>query len=466
MSVVKGVISFIFSAFIIKLASFISQIILGFYLSKEAFGLYGIALSLNIFGACFQSTIIQKILIQKASAVYSIKYTIISICFRIISFLLVFFIAIAYSLITEYYVIILVSFFLCAADIINAFIPIFKANLLSNARYDCVAKVEAQTRSAAHLAAIPNAILGLGALSFVIHKPICQIYEYFFLKSACLKFTNFKLKIPKFRDFKSYKLSNIFLEYKWLIAIAFFTTVVVQGDYLILGLLVDIEIIGLYFFGYTFSVQISNLITSSVLSNVLMAEFSSQKDEAKRNVLFLNSLLILFLALGPIFYTFSIFSEKILYFIWGDVWIQSIIVIKLFFIIMPLRLVSAFLRTLFESEGNWRESAYLAGAGALGVSFASLIGGVTNDLFYISASMFTWYLIYGLSLLFIIGQKLEHTEGNKILILSIPLSYSFLFILEFFHLSALLASAFIMVYIVISLTIAYKQGLIKLDVIK
>ena len=70
MNLLSGLSAFFKSTLITKASSLIAQLVLGFYLSQEDFGIYGIVLSLTVFTNCFGIGIIQKVLIFKVILVF------------------------------------------------------------------------------------------------------------------------------------------------------------------------------------------------------------------------------------------------------------------------------------------------------------------------------------------------------------------------------------------------------------
>lgn len=86
MNLIHEIREFFKATLIIKLFSFVAQIFLGIYLTKEDFGLYGLFLSFTLFYNCFGAGLIQKILVKKGDSFGSYeRHTPVAFLFSLIS---------------------------------------------------------------------------------------------------------------------------------------------------------------------------------------------------------------------------------------------------------------------------------------------------------------------------------------------------------------------------------------------
>ncbi len=434
MNLINGIREFFKATLIIKLFSFVSQIFLGMYLSKEDFGLYGMVLSFTVFSNCFGPGIIQKILVQKGNSFQAYeKYTPVAFSFSLISFFILIVAAlVTFSLVESKKVFFILTFILATSGVIQCLVPIQKSVLLSSSRFKEVADTEILISGLMHGLTIPFCILGLGPYSFIAHKPFLHFFEFLKYNNFLIKLQKPKIKFPSLARIRSVSGLRIFREFKWLIVGALFVAIMVKGDYFILGFLVNMELLGLYFFSYQLSFSLANLFTGSVLNNVLLPEFSNQKSEEGKIDYLSKALIILIMLFCPIFFCLGYITPAAIKFIWGDKWIESIVAIKFLFFVMPLRFIPSLLRVYYECKGRWILSAMLTGTSAAMVLIAAIVGGIINTIEGITLSVVVCFSILGLGST---ALSIYVIKSRKIILKIIGLlfsSYAFLFVLTTF----------------------------------
>ena len=435
MNILSGLSAFFKSTLITKASSLITQLVLGFYLSQEDFGIYGIVLSLTVFTNCFGIGIIQKVLVQKGDAFRSHgEYSSIAFLFGFASFIILIFAGFFFS--SDHInrdTFLFLTIILAVTTLLQSLVPIQKASLLVKSHYRSVATLDAIVNGLSNLLAIPLCLIGLGPYSFIAHKPFVYIYEYIKYNRILLDLNQKIVKLPTFSQIKSVSLVALFKEFKWLFLGAFFTAFILKGDYLVLSYLVDIKLIGIYFFAYQLSFSIANLFTASVINNVLLPELANKKSLSDKNIFLSRCLIIILLIFSPLFFALSHFSESVILFIWGNKWEASIIIVKLLFIIMPLRLIPALLRVYLESQGKWKSSTLLNAISAIGVLIAALIGGMTDSITGIALSITFWFACLGLGAMTFsiraIGEK-KFAIKMYIIVLNLYLGLAFFYILS------------------------------------
>lgn len=398
MTTLSAIKAFFKATFLTKCFSLISQIFLGIYLSQEDFGIYGLVLSLTVFTSFISGGIIQKILVQKGKAFHDHRrYAPISTLFAVLSLICLIFLATVLTHEGRKFILVAMALLLGAAGVMQALVPIQKAILLSNSRFNSVAKVETGIAGLNYLFTIPLSALGLGPYSFLLHKPFVHLFEYIKYNKILINYGLEKIQFPKIRLIKRINLLEIFKEFKWLMLAAIFTAITLKGDYFVLGFFVDIYTIGLYFFAYQLSLSIGSLFTASILNNVLLPKFSNLDSLEAKNQYLYRTLLVLFILFCPLFFVLGFFIDKPVIFIWGDKWIESIIIIKFLLFVTPLRMVPSVFRVYLESNGKWGQGAILLGVSALGIIGAAICGGLINTSQGIAIAITTWISVLGIS---------------------------------------------------------------------
>lgn len=466
MNLITGIREFFKATLIIKIFSFVSQIFLGMYLTKEDFGLYGLVLSFTVFSNCLGPGIIQKILVQKGNSFQSYeRYNPVAFSFSLISFFVLTVVSlVTCSIVDDKKVFFILTFLLALSGIMQSLVPIQKSVLLSSSRFREVADTDILTSGLMHGLTIPFCILGLGPYSFIAHKPIVHLLEYLRYNRILQRLKKPKIKFPGLAQIKGISVLKIFEEFKWLIVGALFVTLMVKGDYLVLGFLVNMELLGLYFFSYQLSISVANLFTGSVLNNVLLPEFSNQNSEEGKIDYLSKALMILIILFCPLFFSLGYLTSPVVKLIWGDKWLESIIAIKFLFFVMPLRFIPSLLRVYYESKGKWLSSAMFTGLSATMVLAAAVVGGLINTIEGITLSIVVCFSILGLGSTALSIYAIKSREIIFKIIGLIVNSYAVLFILiAFFNESILAVIIGLFGFSLINACIARKELLYLFD---
>ena len=435
MNLLSGLSAFFKSTLITKASSLIAQLVLGFYLSQEDFGIYGIVLSLTVFTNCFGIGIIQKVLIQKGDAFRSHgEYSSIALLFGFASLIILIFAGFFFS--GDHInrnTFLFLTIILAVSVLLRSLVPIQRASLLVKCHYQSVATLDAIVNGLSNLLAIPLCLIGFGPFSFIAHKPFIYIYEYIKYNRILLGLNQQIVKLPTFSQIKSVSLIALFKEFKWLFLGAFFTALILKGDYLVLSYFVDLKLIGIYFFAYQLSFSLANLFTASLINNVLLPELANKKSLSDKNIFLYQCLIIILIIFSPLFFVSSYFSEFAILYIWGNKWEASIIIVKLLLLIMPLRLIPAVLRVYLESQGKWKSSTFLNAISATGVIIAALIGGMSNSITGIAFSITFWFACLGLGTIAFSAKVIaEKKIGIKMyfIVLNLYLGLAYFYILS------------------------------------
>ena len=107
--------------------------------------------------------------------------------------------------------------------------------------------MDALVNGLVNILTIPLCLLGLGPFSFIAHKPFVHFYEYFKYNNILSNLKRPTIKLPTIKKLRSVSFITVFKEFKWLFLGSIFTALIIKGDYLVLGLIVDIELIGISF---------------------------------------------------------------------------------------------------------------------------------------------------------------------------------------------------------------------------
>ena len=394
-SILKGTIAFLSSSLIVRITAVISQFALGWFLTKEDYGIYGIALSLNGLVACFQENSILKLLIQKADYFDEWKDAgfSLSLIFTILASVLLILGAYFYGYQIGQPAILPISICVALAMAIGFPVAVYRARATSDLRFSEVAGIEATKNVFAQLMVIPLAAVGFGPMSFVLPRPFARVIEIICYR-RCLP----ELKIGCFwRNITWSRLIKLVLDVRWLMLASLMTAIAMQGDYFVLGMLVSSGTIGVYFFGFQL-VSSFSAIFSSAMNSILMPVLCSIKSDRSAQYDMYTKTYRFALALGfPLFYFAALIIGPTIHFIWKGKWDESIVVCQLLLLALPLRFLLTLVRALLEAQGRWRAASLIVGLNAVGVLAAACVGGLLGNVEGIVISVVCWQVGYSIS---------------------------------------------------------------------
>jgi len=122
-------------------------------------------------------------------------------------------------------------------------------------------------------------------------------------------------------------------------------------DLLIIGRIFGSQALGIY----TVAMQLSSMPLekiSGTINQVAFSAFSQNSDDKESEQHFLFSLRLLSITLFPAFIGIAAISPTLVPILIGDKWLESIVIIQLLSLIMPLKLISSFVNTYIASKGD------------------------------------------------------------------------------------------------------------------
>lgn len=377
-----------------RFIGFFCHLALGFLLIKEDFGLYAVAVSITALFACFQDTGIYKILVHKGKDFerFSEAGFLLSFVFNLCSAMLLIVAGIFYSKQIGQSNLFLMMLILAVTLVVASPISVFQAYLAKDLQFKSIAKISIVANTFHYIIMVFMAWLGCGVFSFVIPRIFSRIYELiaYWRASSGLRYWGFweRLLWANIREL-SYGLP-------WVMLAALAIGIVVNGDYFVLGLMVDISIVGVYFFGFQLVTVFSGLVTS-VFNQVAMPTFARINDDPERqvNAYYLSVRAILAISF-PVCFATIIMVGPVIHQIWGGKWDQSIIVTQTLLLSLPIRFIPPISRAFLEARGKWNIVAIILCIDAIGIIGSAFIGGMISTLLAIVLAISIWRFCIGI----------------------------------------------------------------------
>jgi len=402
-----GVTSFMASSILCRLVSLFVQIFLGYYLSAQDYGVYGIVVSLSIFSACFQEGVLTKLLVQRQLATEELRSwgAGLAIIFAVASSILTLVMGGIYAIAREDAIFLYMSLIIVLATMIGAFSCVGRAMALIDKDYSRAARGDLLKGVIKDLGTIPCALLGMGAYTFVASSPVSRLGE--FLSYKRLRWGDVK---AAFAMSARQKMRSCVGDIKWLMFGAVCASIVLRGDYFVLSFLVSAQLIGLYFFGYQIVGVVSSLFSSSIV-NVLMPELSSAHATGQKKRKLGNSIAVQQFVMFPLMCFGALIASLVVNWVWGGKWDRAAIVVTTLLCLVPLRQTVVLLRTYLEAKGAWRNSFGMLATNAIGVVVFSLFGGIIGTLEAVVGMVAIWQFIYCVVFILYFERASEQLEG-------------------------------------------------------
>jgi PST family polysaccharide transporter len=234
------------------------------------------------------------------------------------------------------------------------------------------------------------AALGFGAYSFAIPVPATAALRtiIYWWMAPCR--VNRRPQFPLIR--------TLYKDTATLLGTRFFQNVIRQGDYIVLGFFYDAQVVGIYYFAFTLSLQVIQLFQTN-LTRVLFPALSSIQHDAKRQArAFLKVTSLLAIAAIPFAFLQTGLADPLIHLIFAEKWWPAVLPLQILSIGMGIRVVGALASPMMQAQGRYRTQLLIilvtaplfllaviivaqfgeAAAVAVVVMFYSIIGGTVN----------------------------------------------------------------------------------------
>ena len=336
-----------------KLLSFATQLVLGWYLFKEDFGLLAIATSIANFVKVFNDGGVAQVLIQRGGTNFERLSTPafwIGMVFSLISAGLLALCAPWAAAIYDDARLVPMLLILALTMVLSAPATIFKAKLRLDMQFKTLSWQGTAWFFLRYVGTILLAYWGFGAMSFVLPLPVVSIFE-------CLV-TYQATRIAPWRGNAQFSIwSHILGSSTWVLIASFARAIARNGDYLVLGLLVSQGVVGQYFFGYQLTAQFAILMASNIQFVLfpVLTRFANQPDRQASAMV--RTIRMIMLVSGPISLMVALNIESLETLLWHNKWAMVVPLMQVFSLFAPVRLIPDVLHAAITSRGEFRRSA-------------------------------------------------------------------------------------------------------------
>ena len=450
------------STVFIKILSLISQIVLGYVLSVETFAIFALVNYVLSFFVNFYNQGIGKYLIQKQNKRFENFYnfykdfslinSLIGILFACI-FALIFGVIFNESRVVPLIIITSLSFpFIAQGNMIIS-------DLSHKLRFKEINILALIKQAFYSILLIIFAFSGMDIYTMCLSFLLSSVIYYLILVSYKKK--NFFKKNFKFR--------YIFYFYdrlKYLMIGGVLISLSTKAEILILNRIFTLEELGYYSFGILLATNLVYPIYAGI-SQVFLPVFSGIKDN-KQNFFsqYLDQIKIALLLCILTFSLLAFFVRDVIFFIWGEKWLGSYIVIFTMLLAMPLRVCWEIAHSGLETLGRWDLKIKLVSIDIIITLIAAYSGFILNGFLGVIVAIFlqrSISTIYTLICFYYLeNNKITNNIKEITIFCVIAFLYSMAILLTELHQNSLPIKFGYLSLIILFFSVFYKNDLLKI----
>ena len=404
-----------FGTVVSKASSLLSFFVLGWFLSKEEFAIYALAVSSSIIFCSLRNGGLQQIILQRGERGYDLaiglyfKYALIV---NVIGMSLIFLISPVIVKLFENDIFYDVLAVIALSLVLGTSGSLYRLKLAIQLKFSKLAKFDMYSSFIRHGSAILFCLLGFGVFSFVLPLIMVAVFEHLYGNYI----TRVNLFTPK--KINLYKFKKIFRSSKWMILSAIFISIGLQGDYFVVGLYESGYIVGIYFFGYQIIASVIAIASKGMQTVILPIITKFKNDSDRQAKAYIKMLMILTVSITLIAIHICLFAPQVINFLWNGKWDEAIPVVQIMSFSLVTWLLIPVSKSVLESMGRWNIVSYLLIIDALGVVLAAVVGSIIGGLVEITLFVSLFRLIYGFVCAIYVAKVLtiNFTEVFRILI--------------------------------------------------
>ena len=363
------------SSVINKGGSFIAQIVLGWLLFEEDFGLYAIAISIASLVQIFRDGGTRKIVVQRGQRHFARLCPSVfwmATTFNVAAAALLALGAYPASLLYEEPRLFWMIMILSLSCLVGTPDTMYRAWLSVQLRFRELARINLIVGLVRSGSMILLAVLGAEAQSFVWPAVIVSASGWVMGRVLCGP-------LPLSGRVRL-KLGRVLLHSSvWLILGSGAMIMTRQGPYMVLGLFHDPAVIGIYFFAFQLLMQLNQLLAANIQSVLLPALSSVQRNSQRHaDAVIRSSQAMMFLSVGFAM-GLSVGLGDLIRFVWGDKWVAAIPAVLWMGLFFPTRMLLNVFEPAMQSRGKYKDWALISVLQSSVVAIATLLVSVFTN---------------------------------------------------------------------------------------
>jgi O-antigen/teichoic acid export membrane protein len=195
-------------------------------------------------------------------------------------------------------------------------------------------------------------------------------------------------------------------ETRWIMLGAAMLSLALSGHYFVVGLFHDAHVVGLYFFAYQIAQTVTVLLNNSVeaVLPAMLARVNGQREQQAGTAL--GTLALLMIVSLPLSGGLSVSAPSLVHWLWDGKWDDSARAVSTLAFCIPCWMVIAVVRAVLEARGSWRSRFLLLAVYGFGGIGSAALGARLGDLQTIANWVTAFYLAFAVALVAVIPRVL------------------------------------------------------------
>jgi PST family polysaccharide transporter len=402
----RGMVWMTLSTLTGRIFAVVAQCILGWLLSDNDFGVYGVAIGVSMLVMQLRTIGTDRVLMQRAAEYDQLAAPVARLTLIVNSLAALLLVSLAWPAARFYRAPELTWLILLIAGALPAGVAgqVLRAKLAIGMRYETLATVDMTSFFCRQLLTIVLALRGFGPYSLAIPALVIPLLEAILLTKLAGRWAPGR---PLDRSL-AYEL---FQSARWILLCGFASTFITQGNVLILGRWESAAVAGIFFFGFQLVSSVADLFRVGTFT-VLMPTLSRVAHDPRRHgQAFMKAIRLFVLVQSPVCVAVAVVLPPVMHLVWRSKWDASIPVVRWFTLVLPVYLLFNLCSAALESRGEWRLNTLMHYANALATVTAAAIGVAWGSLWEVTicAAITRWAigLLAGLFVTWQVGQPMR-----------------------------------------------------------
>lgn len=354
-----------------KASAMAAHVALGWFLVAEDWGLFALTISIAAFARILRGGSLGTILVQRGSAEYdrlSGPAFWMALCINLFTGAVLVGAGQAASGVYGHPELIPMLSVAALALVVGTPAIVLIAKLRAELAFRGVATISALSSIARWGCAVSLAACGVGAMSFVWAMVAAATVDSLagWIATRDSPWT----RRPRLAIWRTLYTASL-----WLLVGDFLKVLAHRADYLILGLLVALTIIGPYTFGYELTAQVGTLVAFNVQS-VLFPILTRLAGAPRQLAVATEKLMAVLMFAGSAgAFLLCAVADAFETLAWQGKWHDAVTVIQIFAAVVPIRMMMTVPNSLLLAQGRYKVQAFVLSAQAMSLSLAALAAG-------------------------------------------------------------------------------------------
>jgi PST family polysaccharide transporter len=333
-----------------KFAMSVAQIILGWILSEDDFGVYASAIAFAAVLGGFRDGGVRELLIQRGAKNYAeLVGPVFWLAFAINCVVALILAGASLPVAAMFDDARMIPILLVVAVSLPLATPsaILQTRLRMDLRFPELAQMTTVSAMIRQFGSVVFALMGFGPVSFVLPLIVCGIYEALF----CMRRV---VERPWRLAARVREWGELLRSTRWLIFGAVSNIVLDQGGFLTLGLIVSKAVVGFVYFGFWAMMQTAVLLSFAV-QQVLMPVIAKLNSEPERQrAAVLRAFKATLLISGGACVTLAAVMGPLESIIWHGRWEPAVLVVQVFGIFFAMRCTFGLTTAVLQAQGRFK----------------------------------------------------------------------------------------------------------------